>query len=135
MGRPYSMDLRERVVRAVEIEGLSRREAAVRFDVAPSTVVNWVRRLRDTGDLSPGQMGGHRLSKIAGDHRIWLIERCHARAFTVRGLVAELSERGLRINYRSVWEFVHAEQLTYKKRRWLPVKPSDPMSPADAANG
>jgi putative transposase len=129
------MDLRERVVRAVEIEGLSRHQAAARFDVAPSTVVNWVRRLRDTGDLSPGQMGGHRPSKISGEHRLWLIERCHARAFTVRGLVAELSERGLRINYRSVWEFVHAEQLTYKKRRWSPVKPSDPMSLADAASG
>ncbi len=135
MGKPYSMDLRERAVRAVEIEGLSRREAAARFDVAPSTVVNWVRRLRDTGDLSPGQMGGHCVPKIAGDHRTWLIERCHARAFTLRGLVAELCERGLRINYRSVWEFVHAEQLTYKKRHWSPVKPSDPMSPADAANG
>ena len=135
MGRPYAMDLRERVVRAVEIEGLSRREAAVRFDVAPSTVVNWVRRLRDTGDLSPGQMGGHRLPKISGEHRLWLIERCHSRAFTVRGLVAELGERGLHINYRSVWEFVHAEQLTYKKRRWSPAKASGPTLPAGANNG
>jgi putative transposase len=129
------MDLRERAVRAVEIEGLSCREAAVRFDVAPSTVVNWVRRLRDTGYLSPGQMGGHRLPKIAGEYRLWLIQRCRSRAFTVRGLVAELGERGLRTNYRSVWKFVHAEQLTYKKRRWSPAKASGPTSPADEASG
>jgi putative transposase len=129
------MDLRERVVRAVEIEGLTCREAAARFDVAPSTVGNWVRRLRTTGDLLPGQMGGHRPAKIAGAYRIWLVERCHARAFTVRGLVKELGHRGLDINYRSVWEFIHAEHLTYKKRRWSPANASAPTLPADAANG
>jgi len=135
MGRPYSLDLRERVVRAVEIEGLTCREAAARFDVAPSTVGNWVRRLRDTGGLRPGQMGGHRPAKIAGEHRIWLVERCHAGTFTGRGLMKELGDRGLAINYRSVWEFIHAENLTYKKRRWSPASASAPTLPADAANG
>jgi putative transposase len=37
--------------------------------------------------------------------------------FTVRGLVAELAERGLKVDYRTMWEFVHAEKLSYKKRR------------------
>ena len=41
MARPYSLDLRERVVRAVEVEGLSRRAAAVRFGLAVSTVIKW----------------------------------------------------------------------------------------------
>jgi len=135
MGRPYSIDLRERVVRAVEIEGLTDREVAARFDVAPSTVGNWVRRLRGTGDLSPGQMGGHRPAKIVGEYRAWLVERCHVRAFTVRGLVNKLGERGLSVNYRSVWEFVHTENLTYKKRRWSPANASDPTSPVDDGNG
>jgi transposase len=44
MSRPYRMDLRERLVRAVEKEGFSRRPAAVRFGVAPSTTVNWLKR-------------------------------------------------------------------------------------------
>jgi hypothetical protein len=30
-------------------------------------------------------------------------------------LVAELAERGLTVDYRSVWEFVHAEKLSFKK--------------------
>jgi putative transposase len=135
MVRPYSMDLRERVVRAIEIEGLSCREAAARFDVAPSTAGNWVRRLRDTGALLPGQIGGHRPPKIAGEHRIWLVERCQAGDFTVRGLVKELGDRGLSINSRSVWEFVRNENLTYKKRRWSPANASDRTSRADATNG
>ena len=39
------------------------------------------------------------------------------RDFTLRGLVAELAERGMQVDYRTVWEFVHAEGLTHKKRR------------------
>jgi putative transposase len=117
MGKPYSMDLRQRVVGAVEVEGLSRRRAAARFGVAESTAINWVRRARGTGSVAPGQMGGHKPKKIRGEHRDWLIARCRERDFTIRGLVAELAERGLRVDYRSVWEFVHAEKLSYKKRR------------------
>ena len=117
MARPYSMDLRERVVGAVEKEGLSRRQAAVRFGVGISTVIGWVRRLRETGSVAPGQMGGHKPKKISGAHRDWLVERCRERDFTLRGLVTELAERGLKVDYRSVWEFVHAERLTHKKRR------------------
>src|ERR1700739_709100 len=54
MGRPYSMDLRERAVRAVELEGLSRRAAPGRFGVAASTRITWVAQFRATGDLRPG---------------------------------------------------------------------------------
>jgi transposase len=116
MGRPYSLDLRERAVAAVEREGLSRHAAAHRFGVAPSTVINWVRRLRDKGHLEPGQMGGHKPKAISGEHHVWLVRRCKRGDFTLRGLVAELAgERGLKVDYRSVWEFVHAEDLSFKK--------------------
>jgi putative transposase len=117
MGKPYSMDLRERVVASVEREGLSRRQASARYGVGISTVIRWVRRLRETSSLAPGKMGGHRPKKIAGPHRDWLLLRCRAGDFTLRGLVAELAERGLAVDYRSVWEFVHAEKLSHKKRR------------------
>jgi putative transposase len=129
------MDLRERVVRAVEIEGLSRRAAAARYGLGVSTAIKWLQRMRATGSARPGQMGGHKPRKIAGEHRVWLLARCRERDFTLRGLVAELGERGLRVDYRSVWEFVHAEALTYKKRRWLPTSAPAPMSRAGAHNG
>ena len=98
-------------------DGLSRRQAAERFGVGASTVIRWMQRWRDTGDIEPGQMGGHRPKKIAGGWRTWLLERCRDRAFTLRGLVGELAERGLKVDYRSVWEFVHAENLSFKKKR------------------
>jgi putative transposase len=57
MARPYSNDLRERAVAAVERDGLSRRQAAARYGVAASAVIKWVRRFRETGSVSPGKMG------------------------------------------------------------------------------
>ena len=117
MGRPYSMDLRDRVVASVERDGMSRREAAAPYGVGISTAINWVRRVRETGSVAPGQMGGHRPKKIVGAYRDWLVQRCGENDLTLRGLVAELGERGLKVDYRSVWAFVHAEKLSHKKRR------------------
>lgn len=114
-GRPYSIDLRERVVTAVESGGMSRHQAAAHFGVGISTAINWVRRWRETGSVAPGQMGGHKPKSIAGEHRAWLLERARQKDFTLRGLVAELAERGLKVDYRTVWSFVHAEKLSFKK--------------------
>ncbi len=83
--------------------------------MAVSSAIKWVQRFRRTGSAAPGQMGGHKPKAIRGEHRDWLIERCHGRDFTLRGLVAELAERGLKVDYHSVWDFVRAEKLSYKK--------------------
>jgi putative transposase len=117
MGKPYSNDLRERVVEAVQSGGLSRNQAAERFGVAISTAVNWMRRVRETGSVAPGKMGGHKPRTISGEHRVWLLERIKDGDFTLRGLVTELAGRGLKVDYRSVWEFVHVEKLSFKKKR------------------
>ena len=121
MAKPYSIDLRERAVAAVLKDGQSRHESAARFGVAPSTVINWVRRFRETGSVAPGQMGGQKPKAIAGEHAAFLARRVRDGAFTLRGLVAELAERGLKVDYRSVWNFVHAETLSFKKRMARPV--------------
>jgi hypothetical protein len=60
-------------------------------------------------------MGGHKPKAISGEHRLWLLQRIKDGEFTLRGLVAELAGRGLKVDYRSVWEFVHAEKLSFKK--------------------
>jgi putative transposase len=117
MAKPYSMDLRERVVEAVERDGFSCNQAAARFGVAISTAIDWVNRYRRTGSMAPGRMGGHRPKKLVGEYRDWLLLRCRQSAFTLRGLVAELEERGLSVDYRVVWAFVHEEKLSHKKRR------------------
>lgn len=135
MARPYSMDLRERVVRAVEEDGLSRRGAAARYGVSESAAIKWVKRFRTTGSVAPGQMGGHRPKKIRGAHRSWLLERCRRQDFTLRGLVVDLAERGLEVDYRTVWNFVHEEKLSFKKKACAPVSATARTSPDGAASG
>lgn len=135
MAKPYSIDLRERVVAAVLRDGLSRHRAAAHFGVGVSTAINWVRRFEKTGGVAPGQMGGHKPRKIQGELHAWLAARIRERDFTLRGLVVELAERGLEVDYRSVWEFVRAERLSYKKRRWSPASGIERTSRADGRNG
>jgi transposase len=82
-----------------------------------STAINWVKRQQQTGSVEPGQMGGHKPKAISGKHQVFVLQRIQDGDFTLRGLVAELAERGLKVDYRSVWEFVHAEKLSFKKKR------------------
>jgi putative transposase len=136
MARAYSMDLRERVVAAVKEEGLSRHEAAARFGVAISTAINWVKRFEERGSVEADRVGGHKPKKIAGDQAEWLRQRCREKPFKLRGLVEELAaEHGLIVDYHTVWDFVHDEGLSFKKRRCLPANGIAPMSPADATSG
>jgi putative transposase len=121
MGRPASLDLRERVVLAVEQEGMSRNRAAARFGVAASSAIKWVARFRASGSAAPGKMGGHKPKTLRGEHAEWLIARCRQRAFTISQLVEELlAERGLKVDRHSVWEFLHAEGLSFKKKSVRP---------------
>ncbi len=69
----------------------------------------------ETGSVEPGQMGGHKPKAISGEYAVWLRQRIRESDFTLRGLVAELAERGLKVDYRSVCEFVYAEKLSFKK--------------------
>ncbi len=114
MTRPYSMDLRERAVARV-LAGESVRSVAATLSISAATVVRWSQRHRRTGSAAPGKIGGHR-RPVLGAHRDWLIARAET-DFTLRGLVVELAERGVKIDYVQVWRFVHAEGLSFKKKR------------------
>ena len=134
MGKPYSLDLRKRVVAAIE-GGMSRNRAAKQFGVAISTAIGWMQRVDETGSVAPGQMGGHKPKAVSGDHAVWLSQRIKDGDFTIRGLVAELAGRGLKVDYHSVWDFVHAEKFSFKKKRggWRtrPSRRGTAASPVD----
>src|SRR3954463_7514260 len=71
MARPYSQDLRDRVIEATG-NGKSARQAAVRFDVGVSTAIKWVERLRDSGERSARRQGRRPGSKLDA-HRDFLL--------------------------------------------------------------
>ena len=118
MTKPYSMDLRERVVAAVETEGMTRHQAAARFGIAVSSAIRWVARFRATGSAAPSKIGGYKPKTLRGEHAVWLIARCQEKDFTISGLVADLRDiRGLKVDRRSIWEFLHLHVLSHKKNR------------------
>ena len=116
MARPYSGDLRQRVVRAVE-GGLSRRRAASVFGVGVATVIEWVRVWRESGRLMAKPMGGDHNSRLK-DERAWLLERVAAAPdLTLQEIRAELAARGKHVGYGTVWRFFAAEDISFKKNR------------------
>jgi transposase len=116
MARPYSRDLRERVVGAVE-GGLSRRRTAELFGVAVSTVIDWVDAWRESGRLSAKPMGGDHSSRLK-EERLWLLDRVAAVPdLTLEEIRAELAARGKHVGYGTVWRFFAAEGISFKKNR------------------
>src|SRR6266536_2605074 len=113
MTRPYSSDLRERVVASVSF-GRSCRVTAALFGVSVASVVRWSQRYRATGSSRAKPMGGRR--RLLLPQREWLLARIAAAPdLTVRAVRTELAERGLKVSYGAVWSFLAAEGLTVKK--------------------
>jgi len=115
MARAYSLDLRERVVAAVN-GGQSCRAVAETYDLSVSCVVKWSQRYRTTGSAKPGRMGGHR-PVLLTDHRDFLLARLAAEPHvTLRRLQAELAELGIVVSFGTLWNFVRREGLSFKKK-------------------
>ncbi|MEQ8299999.1 MAG: IS630 family transposase [Hyphomonas sp.] len=114
MIKPYSDDLRERVVAAVGT-GESCRSVAARFGVAVSSVVKWSQRSRSTGSVTPDRMGGRR-PVILNAHRQFVLEQFQQTPhLTVRGLQALLAAQGVQVSHDSIWRFIRREGLSFKK--------------------
>ena len=113
MTKPYSDDLRERVVAAMR-GGESCRSVAARFDVAPSSVVKWTQRAARTGSVSPGKMGGHR-KPLLEPHRAWLLEQVRLRPeLTFKAFQGLLAGRGASVSHDTVWRFLRRCGLSFK---------------------
>ena len=119
MTRPYSLDLRERVVSAVE-SGETCRSVSKRFGVAVSSVVKWSQRYRATGSVSPGKMGGHR-KQVLVPHRDFIIEQVRRTPhLTLHGLKGLLAAQGVAVSHQTVWTFLRREGLSFKKNSIRP---------------
>jgi len=116
MTRPYSEDLRQRALARFDA-GETIRSIGEALRISPSCVSKWRRLKRETGSLSPGQIGGHKPRVLSGELAEWLRQRCRSGPFTTRGLTAELAARGVKTDRRAVWVFVRAEGLSFKKKR------------------
>lgn len=119
MGKPYSIDLRRRVVAAIE-GGLSTGKAAKRFCVGKSTAGAWARRKRATGDVKAARQGPPEGSKLDA-HEGFILGLIAADKDIA---LAEIAEQ-LRAEYNvhaapaTIWYFLDKRGLTFKKRRLM----------------
>ena len=65
MPKPYSYDLRQKVIQAIKLDGLKKSEASLLFNISRNTIDLWLKRLSETGDFQamPNQPPGN-------DHKI-----------------------------------------------------------------
>lgn len=114
MGRPYSLDLRTRVVTAMRA-GMTGREAGKHFSIGEATALRWGRRARETGSPAAGPMGGKRPFALESYR-----ERIKARLtekpdLTLRALLAELKTLGATASSFALWSIVADMDLSFKK--------------------
>ena len=112
--KPYSMDLRERVINACE-QGGKTKDVAKRFGVSPA----WVRRLkqhkRERGDIIPRTGGGSRGRKIDRDRLAELVKE------NPDATLVELRDK-LQIDVTpwAISKALNELKLSYKKSRSTP---------------
>lgn len=120
MANALSLDLRRRVVSAVEA-GASRRQAAERFGVSVSSAIRWVAQSRETGDLAPKRRGGRRPSRIDGHGELIMVWIGAEPDLTLPEISARLEgETGYRPPPSVVHGFFKRRGVTRKKRRRTP---------------
>ena len=126
MGQPLSMDLRTRLLAAIDA-GMSCRGAAARFGVAPSTAIRWQAQRRATGSVAPKPQGGDMRSRRVEARREVILALWEARKdITLDELRVELAGKGLVVATSTLHRFFVRHGITRKKR---PATPSSRIAP------
>ena len=118
MPKPYSQDLRDRVIDAVRKGAMSRRAAARRLPTGGELVaIKWLERVERDGSLAPVGHGGHRASKLMPHREFLEAVRAEKSDITLQALCDRLlSERGVKADTSMMSRFFRRIGVTFKKR-------------------
>ena len=112
--QPYSQDLRDRVLRALE-RGDRPTDIARRFEVSRVWVYQVRDRTEETGERGSRPIGGYRRSRIAEkeqDLRAWIADRPD---LTLNEMQQRLEQQGVAIKIGALWHQLNNWNLTFKK--------------------
>src|SRR5258708_37937151 len=115
MGKPYSDDLRERVVAAIEA-GHTREEVAKRYNMALSTVGGFIKRKRETGSVSPDKFGGDKTFTLEPHTNRGKELVAGQPANTLAELQIRLGKEKVKVRQSGVSSLLHHINLTLKKK-------------------
>lgn len=118
----YSVDLRERIVQAVLERSFSIREAAYTFRVGHATVERYLRRFRESGELTPREPPG-RPSRVNDEQLGSLRKQLEAHNELTLMEHCELWENdtGMKLSYVTMHRLSKLLNISRKKRRSQPV--------------
>ena len=117
MPKPYSQDLRDRVIDAVEKGEMSRRAAARRYEISESVAVKWLERLERDGSREPVGHGGRRASKLMPHREFLEGARAEKSDITLQSLCDRLlAERAVQADTSMMSRFFRRIGVTFKKR-------------------
>jgi len=115
MGKPYSDDLRERVVAAIEA-GHTRVEVAELYNMALSTVGGFIKRKRETGSVRPDKFGGYKTFALE-DHTARVKELVSEQPdSTLAELQVRLAKENVNVSQSAIFRFLHHINMTFKKK-------------------
>ena len=115
MTKALSIDLCERVVSVID-GGLSRRQAAARFEVSVSSAIRWHALARRTGDATPRRQGGDRRSGRIEAHADVILSAVSKQPdITLAELRELLTGHGVSVGIATVWRFFARRKITLKK--------------------
>ena len=115
MPRPYSEDLRQRVIADVE-RGNSRRAAADKFGVSASFAIKLKQLWDKVGSVAPKRLGGAKQHAL--EPHTALVERMVSERpdATLDEYRAYLADAGVRVGRSSIDRFLKAKGLSFKKK-------------------
>ena len=116
MAKPYSQDLRDRVIDAVERGKMSRRAAGRHYAISESVAIKWVERVERHGSREAVGPGGHRASKLMPHREFLEAARTEKSDITLQALCDRLSaERGIKADTSMMSRFFRKIGVTFKK--------------------
>jgi transposase len=128
MPKALSVDLRTRVVSAIA-NGLSCRQAAIRFGLSPSTAIRWQALVRTQGDVKPKPQGGNQRSHIVDIHSEVILGLVAEKDdMTLDEISAALAQRSITISRVAIWRFFKRRKMTFKKSRRTPASKTGRIS-------
>jgi transposase len=115
-GRPYSQDLRERIIATVD-GGMGVYEAAPLFQVSVSYIYKALARRRLTGETTARQQRGSSVAPRLAAHEDALRARVasHSDATIAELRAWLLADHGVSASHGSVWSALDRLNLTHKK--------------------
>jgi len=120
MTQAYSLDLRERVLDAID-GGLSTHKAAERFDIGVATAVRWHRAWRDHGERAARKQGAKGGGKLDG-HEEFILGLVEEQPDITLVEIGErlVAERSISAVPSTIWLFFERRGITFKKRPHMP---------------